>query len=99
MSGAWPPFPLCAALALAQAILPSPLFCYVKLLCTLMVEFMNGVGRKFSDMILLQISFKHILINLTCFVLHKNDLNGSITMCSQRNIILYSVRLHNHFII
>jgi len=25
-------------------------------------------------------------------------LNGSITMCSQRNIILYSVRQHNHFI-
>jgi hypothetical protein len=64
--------PLCAALALAQAILPSPLF-YVKLLCTLMVESMNGVGRKFSDMILLQISFKHILINLTGLVLHKND--------------------------
>jgi len=26
-------------------------------------------------------------------------LNGSIRMCSQRNIILYSVRQHNHFII
>jgi len=38
-----------------------------------MAEFMNGVGRKFSDMILLQISVKRILINLACFVLHKND--------------------------
>jgi hypothetical protein len=27
------------------------------------------------------------------------NLNGSITMCSQRNILLYSVRQHNHFII
>jgi len=26
-------------------------------------------------------------------------LNGSITMCFQRNIILYSVRQRNHFII
>jgi len=26
------------------------------------------------------------------------NLNGSITMCPQRNIILYSVRQHNHFI-
>jgi len=27
------------------------------------------------------------------------NLNGSITMCSQRNTILSSVRQHNHFII
>jgi len=27
------------------------------------------------------------------------NLNGSITMCSERNIILYSVRQHNHFIV
>ena len=27
------------------------------------------------------------------------NLNGSITMCSQRNIMLYSVRQYNHFIV
>jgi len=27
------------------------------------------------------------------------NLNGSITMCSQRNITLYSVRQHSHFIV
>ena len=26
-------------------------------------------------------------------------LYGSITMCSQRNVILYSVRQHSHFIV
>jgi len=28
-----------------------------------------------------------------------NYLNGNITKCSQRDIILYSVRQHSHFII
>jgi len=35
-----------------------------------------------------------LLLSRSCYFL-----NGSITMCSQRNIILYSVRQHNHFII
>ena len=26
-------------------------------------------------------------------------LNGSITMCSERNVMLYSVRQHSHFIV
>ena len=50
MNGAIPPFILCAVLALAQLTLPLPLLCYIQLLCTLMVEFMNSVGRNFSDM-------------------------------------------------
>jgi len=50
------------------------------------------------------LNFEHAFrkTGLSVLFTYKYDaelLNGSITMCSQRNIMLYSVRQHNHFII